>query len=687
MKKHHQYVSIILLAVIGILALSATTRLLATPLGQQASQSNAPDFFGMNTYFTGLERVFDAGQIPDDGEDGVAMLMAMGREIGVTWAREELSWANLEVNGKGKFDWYVFDDRLLEINQAGYTIIGMVSTTPRWARVADCAERTQRYEIQGWVPEQYWCPPANPQDYADALTAMVERYDGDGFNDAPGSPRVAVWQIWNEPNHWETWLGSPAEYADLLVAGYNAVKQADPTATVLVAGVYVLDGSYNDGNGHMDGLRFLDEVLQARPDAWQTFDVLPVHPYIPDFAPDAPGLYELVSQWGRLDTANAWLDARTQQYGGTRPALWISEVGWPACADANVAADWGPPDARYRIPDKYLGPGVANSFVCHSEQEQASYMVRSHAIALALGVEHLNYLQLEDKFDGEQEGRAQWGATAILYPRTNKGAIDEPPNYPPKDAYIAYGVMTNELAGAQFVGFGPLHNYSYVPNRLIEPARYDIRLQAGDTLIDIIWRNAPGYLVDFPVEPGRNVELVTLDGQRTTLSPQNGVVSFVIGEQPVYLRQTLAPTATPTNTATAMPTATPTATPTPTVTPVVSEQGWITMNREQAAIVRHEDNGKFSEIYIPAGAVTRTTTISYTALGALPRPLPDDVDATGRAFQLKIFEDGTPTSGFVWCWNMTRWAWPTCGSARCGSIIWRISGAMRQQVGQPTAAQ
>jgi hypothetical protein len=71
------------------------------------------------------------------------------------------------------------------------------------------------------------------------------------------------------------------------------------------------------------------------------------------------------------------------------------------------------------------------------------------------------------------------------------------------------------------------------------------------------------------------------------------------------------------------------------------------MNREQAAIVRHEDNGKFSEIYIPAGAVTRTTTISYTALGALPRPLPDDVDATGRAFQLKIFEDGTPTSGFV----------------------------------------
>jgi hypothetical protein len=80
---------------------------------------------------------------------------------------------------------------------------------------------------------------------------------------------------------------------------------------------------------------------------------------------------------------------------------------------------------------------------------------------------------------------------------------------------------------------------------------------------------------------------------------------------------------------------------------VVSDQGWITMSREQAAIVRYEDNGKFSELYIPAGAVTRTTTISYTALGALPRPLPDDVDAAGRTFQLRIFEDGISTNSFV----------------------------------------
>ena len=31
---------------------------------------------------------------------------------------------------------------------------------------------------------------------------VVERYDGDGYKDAPGSPVVTYWEMYNEPDVW-----------------------------------------------------------------------------------------------------------------------------------------------------------------------------------------------------------------------------------------------------------------------------------------------------------------------------------------------------------------------------------------------------------------------------------------------------------------------------------------------------
>src|SRR5437667_409485 len=87
----------------------------------------------------------------------------------------------------------------------------------------------------------YW--GMNVYDYAQFAGWMAERYDGDGIDDAPGSPRIAAWEIWNEPNDTQLWpnIGGGADarkrrYGDLLVAAYQAIKAADPTATVLTGG-------------------------------------------------------------------------------------------------------------------------------------------------------------------------------------------------------------------------------------------------------------------------------------------------------------------------------------------------------------------------------------------------------------------------------------------------------------------
>lgn len=522
---------------ISSLATSALPPISAAPSLASNQPSQLP-FLGLNTYFTGLERIMR------DGDDGMATLMASGRAMNASWGREELSWGNIERSGKGRWDWNPFDQRLHEMAESGYGIIGMLLTTPKWARVSDCAARIKLYSSVGVQAQDFWCPPANVQDYADYVRVVVERYDGDGIDDAPGSPRIAAWQLWNEPNAWETWPGSPAEYGALMVAGYNAAKAADPTAVVATGGLYVLDGGWNDGRGHSDGLRFLGEALDAVPAAANAFDALAIHPYMPDVAPDQPGILSLVTLGGRISTARNWLRARV----GERP-LWISEIGWSTCtsnqpdcfvglasgsssrrlsSDSPASFD----DERWPMANRPTtgSPGIA-ALIGKSEDQQANYMVRSALIAQALGVRHLSYFQFEDKFDG-QAGNF-WEEASVVHTKAE--------GYAPKLAYGAYRTLVEQLGGAAFVGAGALHTYSYDPATQRNPAaRYHLRFVTADNiLIDVLWQTGSAQSVRLALDPGRSATLVSRDGVATAMDSSTGTVDLRVSEAPIYLRQSL----------------------------------------------------------------------------------------------------------------------------------------------------
>ena len=472
------------LLLVSLLALTVMT-----PVVPVAAQPKQISFFGMNTYITGLER------IAIDGDDGIAHLVAEGRNAGVGWAREELSWANIEPGHKEDWNWGPFDKRIGQLAQAGYGIIGMLLTTPGWARVADCNGRAK---ASGAL--EYWCPPANAKDYADYAWTIVERYDGDGVNDAPGSPRIAAWQIWNEPSAPITWPGTPAEYGTMLVAAYKAIKSADPTAIVTLGGVYVFDGL---GTDPTDGIKFYNAMIAAVPESVDTFDVLPIHPYMTSVAPDAPKIYASITLWGRIQLGQKWLRDH-QGRRGVRP-LWISELGWSSCR---------------------CGEGCPAA-AAPSEDAAATYMVRAHAIALALGVQHISYFQLEDKFDG-RDGQKCDDASAIL--------DTEARGYREKPAFIAYRMMTQQLAGAVFLGFGKAHRYPYNPNDQNYIGLYHLRFRLADgTREDVLWRTLGSQTVDLPLEAKRGAELITRDGVRTALTGKS--VRIDVGEQPVYLRQ------------------------------------------------------------------------------------------------------------------------------------------------------
>ena len=78
-------------------------------------------------------------------------------------------------------------------------------------------------------------PTGNEAAYQEFVRAAVERYDGDGLDDAHEHVRVTHWQVMNEPVGKIThgWL-TASEYANLARLTEAAVHEADPGARVLL---------------------------------------------------------------------------------------------------------------------------------------------------------------------------------------------------------------------------------------------------------------------------------------------------------------------------------------------------------------------------------------------------------------------------------------------------------------------
>ncbi len=155
----------------------------------------------------------------------------------------DVSWAMLQPTNGSTFDpWGVgfVDTVIAEINAYGITPQIMFWITPGWAN-----------GNQG-----EYVPPTNPADYARAIQWAANRYAG----------KVASWQVWNEPNNPDFFVGAnPVTYTNLVKAAYPAVKAGDPKALVVFGGI-----QYNDAP-------WIALCYQAGAKGY--FDVMFVHAY------------------------------------------------------------------------------------------------------------------------------------------------------------------------------------------------------------------------------------------------------------------------------------------------------------------------------------------------------------------------------------------------------------------------
>jgi hypothetical protein len=234
-------------------------------------------------------------------------------DLGFRWQKTLFQWRAIEAGCKGCFDWTEADRVVKTSAAAGVQVIARLDFQPPWAR-KDGA-------MNG--------PPDNFQDYADFISAFVKRY-----NASSSIGRVAAIEVWNEVNLDREWGGGTidkqqaAEYVRLLGLAYAAAKAADPSVTVITAGLSptgVTNGKSADDVQYLQwlydaGLSGKYDVLGAHGNV-QAPEVDVALGSLPSF-PHASFYFRRIEQLRDLMVRNGDADKR----------VWLLEFGWTADA-------------------------------------------------------------------------------------------------------------------------------------------------------------------------------------------------------------------------------------------------------------------------------------------------------------------------------------------------------------------
>jgi xylan 1,4-beta-xylosidase len=222
-------------------------------------------------------------------------------DAGIQTVRMDMGWGWIEYE-KDKYYWDHYDSVVQSIHAHHLDTLAILRITPQWA------------SSSGWDTH----PPDDPNDFANFVETAVERYDADGFKDAPGSPKVRYWQLWDEPNTPYLWSPEPnvVDYVALIQPAYAAAKRADPTAVV------VLGGLAGNGVFGWPGVpeNFLNDIYNNGGKDF--FDVVAIHPFM---HPDG-GLLTLLAHIEQTRLV-------TEYYGDNKP-IWITKIGWSTAPNA-----------------------------------------------------------------------------------------------------------------------------------------------------------------------------------------------------------------------------------------------------------------------------------------------------------------------------------------------------------------
>ncbi len=285
-------------------------------------------------------------------------VVALAAAAGYHWLRQEFPWEDIEIHGKGDFEdrrhepyrsaWGKYDAIVDLAEQYDLELIVRLSNPPAWSRA-------QGNDVGAYAP------PDNVQDFADFVTAVVSRYRG----------RVRYYQLWNEPNIYPEWGNYPIlpeAYVELLRAGAEAARAADPDAVIIagaLAATINLQPAAAPPANSLSDLLFLQRMYDAG--AAPYFDIMAVQGYGLWSGPTDTRLHPRVLNISH----HLFIRDLMVKNGDANKPIWISEMNWNA-APEGVEARYGrvtpAQQARYlplaydRVMNDWPWVGVANTW-------------------------------------------------------------------------------------------------------------------------------------------------------------------------------------------------------------------------------------------------------------------------------------------------------------------------------------
>jgi hypothetical protein len=221
----------------GLLAQPSNTVLSSQPTDTRLTMSGSP---------LGIAWGFLYGSLSVKAEQFLPQL----RELGGGFTKVYLTWNQIEPQ-QGKYDWSAVDAFVNQLKTPEEGLISLYSSS-QWA--------AQRPAVL--LPPS---PAKNPEDYYRFVNEIVKHCQG----------RVRYWQNDSEPNNPIYWSGTKQDFVAQLKVFYKAVKDAQPSAVVVVGGY---DGLFGPPGTHpfpnqQVGLDFFDYVLREGREAFDLFDL------------------------------------------------------------------------------------------------------------------------------------------------------------------------------------------------------------------------------------------------------------------------------------------------------------------------------------------------------------------------------------------------------------------------------
>ncbi|HET9930010.1 MAG TPA: beta-galactosidase [Polyangiaceae bacterium] len=301
-------------------------------------------------------------------------LAEVRRDLGVLKAarvdvlRVSMGWDELEPK-RDSYDFAFWDAMVdMAVGEFKIQLIPYVAYTPEWN--------------SDGTPTDFWkTPPRETREFGELMGILARRYRG----------RIHSWELWNEPDNRDYWLGSAADYAQLLEAGATAVHASDPDARVVFGGL-------------AGGVDFLREVFDVHHGG-ERLDVVNVHSYYETWNPEP------------LETLPEYLERVAQiiEAHGGRQSLWMAEAGYS--------------DFRGEGLD---GARRAKSYE-HTPDYQAVMLTKTLALALSHPkVELIAWYELKDARPSD----------AVIGDAHNRHLGVDFADYTPKPAFSALGFMS-----------------------------------------------------------------------------------------------------------------------------------------------------------------------------------------------------------------------------------------------------